>query len=780
LRRIQMTGVTIRKTLAIMLVIVLTTIAIGTFAVPDAAAEAASPSGTVWEWGYNSDGELGNRTNANSNIPVQVGLTGLPSGVTITTIAGGGTHSLALASNSTVWAWGNNYYGELGNGSYNGSNIPVQVSLPSLPSGVTITKIACGENHSLALASNGTVWAWGWNAYGQIGNRSYNGSNVPVQVSLPSLPSGVTMTSISCGELHSLALASNGTVWAWGWNAYGQLGNGFDNYGSNIPVQVSIPSGFIITKIAGWGYHSLALASNGTVWAWGQSTTTFSNIPVQVGLTGLPNGVIITNIECGELHNLALASNGTVWAWGLNYDGELGNGTNTDSNIPVQVSLPSGVTISNIAGGGWHSLALASNNTVWAWGSNGDGELGNGSYNGSNIPVQVSLPSLPSGVTITKITCGRIFSLALASNTPGTTILSIRTDNLQLLQSFGLPPSSAYVPISGSKNQYYNLLWDYGKQLDVPDNLKNSKTDSNENSIYTQLSRQDINGVVALPGDCVSAADALSDYKFGALGWVKGNPVMATGTTVTEGTVIATFGSDGTYTGHAAIFKKYTDDKTGFWVWDQNWLTRGEFGTHLLDTAGTDFTGNANNYYVVLIPQTKWSATSIQNGSASVADNIAIAVTISGSSAVDGTSATLTSAYYGGISPPGTTTLLLASPSYYDINISSVSNLGANAVAQVYISNPLVTPQTLMKYFDGQLWNSVPNLIISGTTISGFLPVSALGGTPFVIGTNNPIVGMTIMPVNKLGLLVPWVAIGCIGIAGLVFWMAIRKRIYRI
>ena len=699
--------------------------------IQDGPTTSTTMGGTVWAWGANSYGELGNGNNNNSNIPVQVSLPSLPSGVTITNIAGESSHSLALASNGTVWAWGSNGYGELGNGTNTDSNIPVQVSLPS---GVTITNIAAGGYHSLALASNGRVWAWGYNGDGELGNGTNTDSNVPLQVSLPS---GVTITNIAGGGYHSLALASNGRVWAWGSNNYGELGNG-TNTSSSTPVQVSLPSWVTITNISGGVFYCLALASNGTVWAWGDNyygqlgngiNTDRSNTPVQVSL---PSGVTITNIAAAGDHSLGLASNGTVWAWGYDGNGELGG-----SNVQVPVSLPSWVTITNIAaGGGDHSLALASNGAVWAWGNGGNGELGNGTNTSSSTPVPVSLPN---GVTITNIACGSSYSLALASNisqppSPGTSILSIRTDNLQLLQSFEPPTSSHYVPIPNSKNQYYNLLWDYGKQLDVPDNLKNSKTDS-DNNTYTQLSRQDINGVVTLRGDCVSAADALSDYKFEA-DWSKGDNVMANLTTVAPGTVIATFlGPNGAYSGHTAIFEGYTADKNGFWVWDQNWLLLGEFGTHKFDTDGTG-EGKASNYYIVMVPQTQVSATSIQNGKASVADNIAIAVNISGSTAVDGTSATLTSAYYGGISPPGTTTLLLASPSYYDVNISSVSNLGANAVAQVYISNPLVTPQTLMKYFDGQVWNNVPNLTRSGTTISGFLPVSALGGTPFIIG--NP------------------------------------------
>ena len=408
----------IRGTLAVMLAMALTTI-LGTFAVPIATVGATSQAGTVWAWGDNTYGELGNGTNTDSNIPIQVSPPSLPSGVTITNLACGGDFSLALASNGTVWAWGSNSNGELGNGTNADRWAPAQVSLPI---GVTIINIAAGWTHSLALASDGTVWAWGSNSNGELGNGTNTPSDIPVQVSLPS---GVIITNIAGGASHSLALASNGTVWAWGNNDFGELGNG-TNTNSNIPVQVSLPSGLTCTNIAGGGLHSLALASNDTVWAWGYSGNdggpdgiNSSNIPVQVSL---PSGVIITNIAGGSLHSLALASNGTVWAWGNNDFGELGNGTNTYSSIPVQVSLPSGVIITNIAGGADHSLALASNGTVWAWGWNISGELGNGTNTPSDIPVQVSLPN---EVTITNVASEGLHSLALGIMVGSTTATSL-------------------------------------------------------------------------------------------------------------------------------------------------------------------------------------------------------------------------------------------------------------------------------------------------------------------------------------------------------------------
>jgi hypothetical protein len=197
-------------------------------------------------------------------------------------------------------------------------------------------KIAAGYDHSLALRSDGsvpvTVWAWGDNYEGQLGNGTTTGSSVPIEVQ------GLTNAiAIAAGATHSLAVKSDGTVWAWGDNGDGQLGNGTTT-NSTVPVEVQGLTNAI--AIAGGTDFSLALKNDGTVWAWGSvshselsnGTTTGSSVPVQV--QGLKTAIAIA---AGHSYSLALRSDGTVWAWGDNYEGELGNGTTTGSSVPVQV-----------------------------------------------------------------------------------------------------------------------------------------------------------------------------------------------------------------------------------------------------------------------------------------------------------------------------------------------------------------------------------------------------------------------------------------------------------
>jgi alpha-tubulin suppressor-like RCC1 family protein len=288
----------------------------------------------------------------------------------------------AFASNSRlptsdVWAWGYNASGQLGDGTNNNQTTPVQAN------GVTwAVAVAGGSLYSLVLKSDGTVWGWGYNASGQLGDGTTINRTAPVQVS------GLgNITAISAGALHNLALRSDGTVWSWGNNSNGQLGDGTT---TNQLTPVQVPNLDDIVAISAGGFQSLAVRSDGTVWAWGgnndgqlgNGTTVDQYSPVQV--TGLTN---VITVAAGGFHSLALTADGTVWAWGENNFGQLGDSSSTNSSLPVSTGL-TGITA--IAAGGSHSLALANNNTVWAWGNNGNGQLGDGTTVNRYTPVQVS------------------------------------------------------------------------------------------------------------------------------------------------------------------------------------------------------------------------------------------------------------------------------------------------------------------------------------------------------------------------------------------------------
>ena len=347
-----------------------------TIAAGDGHSLALCSDETVRSWGTNPSGQLGNGTQTGSNIPIEVSnLTDIIAVVT------GENHSLALKNDGTVWTWGDNIEGQLGNGTTDDSSLPGQIE-----NFTGVIAIAAGEYHSLALKNDGTVWAWGWNNSGQFGDGTDTDSNIPKLVSELSF---IDVIAIAAGSEHSLFLRSNGQILACGNNSDGQLGNS-NNSDSNVPVPVGVAF-TDVTAIAASGGSSMLLKSNGIVFTWGDNffgqlgdgSNTSSNFPVQVNsLTD------ITAIAAGDFLSLALRGNGSIMAWGRNLDGELGDGTNTSSNIPVAVSSVSNVFA--ITAGQRHSIALKNDGTVSSWGANSVGQLGNGTITNSNIPADIT------------------------------------------------------------------------------------------------------------------------------------------------------------------------------------------------------------------------------------------------------------------------------------------------------------------------------------------------------------------------------------------------------
>lgn len=384
-------------------------------------------------WGYNPEGQLGNGTKTDSTMPVLVTQSGVLTGKTVVAISAGGDHSVALCSDGTVAAWGNNVNGQLGNNSTTSSSVPVLVTQNGVLVDKTVLAVAVGASHSLALCSDGTVAAWGYNGYGLLGNGTTSDSRVPVLVTQSGVLVDKTVVAVSAGNSHNLALCSDGTLAAWGQNTYGQLGNN-STINSSVPVAVT-QSGVLADKTvvavaagsASFGNaHSLALCADGTVAAWGGNTygklgnnsTLSSSVPVLVMQSGVLEDKTVVAVCAGDSYNLALCSNGTVAAWGYNSNGQLGNGSTTNSRVPVLVTQ-SGVlvdkTVIAVAAGTSHSLALCSDGAVAAWGDNGFGQLGSGTKTDSSVPMLVSQSGVLGGKTVVAVTAAFWQSLVLAA-----------------------------------------------------------------------------------------------------------------------------------------------------------------------------------------------------------------------------------------------------------------------------------------------------------------------------------------------------------------------------
>ena len=382
--------------------------------------------GRIYAWGRNTSGELGiGTTLARSNVPIAVKTTGTPmDGKVVKQVEGGGryegSHSIALASDGTVYTWGLNQYGQLGNNTTINSRSPVAVQAAGTPmEGKTIVQIAAGADHSLALDSGGALYAWGSNAYDQLGNGTTTNSSVPVAVKIAGTPlAGKTIVQIAAGANHNMVLTSDGAVYTWGWNYHGQLGNNTKTNSNTIVAVQTIGTpiaGKKIVKIAAGQGHSLALTDDGMVYTWGRNdtgqlgnnATTDAMLPVAVTVTGTPmSNKTIVEIASGARHSLAIDSSGKVYAWGHNGSGQLGNNSTVNALTPVAVQAPADKNIIQVSGSGWlgaSSSALTSNGAVYSWGRDLDGQLGDGTNNDSSVPVittinLVDTPSTPTHV----------------------------------------------------------------------------------------------------------------------------------------------------------------------------------------------------------------------------------------------------------------------------------------------------------------------------------------------------------------------------------------------
>jgi alpha-tubulin suppressor-like RCC1 family protein len=328
--------------------------------------------GSIWAWGNNASGQLGDGTTTRRVSRVQVSGLSL-----ITSVVAGGSHTLALDLDGGIWTWGYNGYGQLGDGTTTRRSFPGHVPWSS-----GFTAIAAGFDHSVALHHTGTVWTWGYNTYGQLGDGTTTTRRTPVKVE------GLDgIIAISAYRHSTIALHEDGTVWAWGDNGSGQLGDGTTTYRRS-PVQVYGLGN--VAAIAAGQFHMLALHHDGTVSSWGLNNygqlgdgTTYNRyVPVQV-----PNFNGVTTIAAGGFHSVALRQDGTVWTWGRNDYGQLGDGTKTRRVSPQQVPELDGMTA--IAAGHYHTVAQHLYGSRWSWGYNNYGQLGDGTNTQRSSPGQV-------------------------------------------------------------------------------------------------------------------------------------------------------------------------------------------------------------------------------------------------------------------------------------------------------------------------------------------------------------------------------------------------------
>ena len=348
----------------------------------------------LYAWGRNTNGELGLGTSGNYvSSPTQVGA--LKNWSTTGNVAD--NFSIAVKTDGTLWTWGYNPYGQLGLGNTTYYSSPKQVG--SLTAWLTV---AGGRYQGLAIKTDGTLWSWGFNNNGQLGLGNRTSYSSPKQIGALT-----NWSKISCGFYFPIAIKTDGTLWSWGDNTYGQLGSGTITNRSS-PVQVGSLTNWL--SVTCGMYHAVATKTDGTFWSWGY------NFRGQLGLGNRTSysspkqvGSLTTWLKTGAANqsSYAIKTDGTLWSWGKNGAGCLGLGNTTYYSSPKQVgSLTTWLNVS--AGYGDFAMANKTDGTLWAWGTNAQGVLGQGNTTDRSSPVQVGLLT-----TWTAFSCNKASALGI-------------------------------------------------------------------------------------------------------------------------------------------------------------------------------------------------------------------------------------------------------------------------------------------------------------------------------------------------------------------------------
>jgi alpha-tubulin suppressor-like RCC1 family protein len=372
--------------------------------------------GTLWAWGYNVTGSVGDNTLVTRSTPRQEST----SNTYWINVSSGGYYTAAIKSDGTLWGWGNCFAGQLGDNTVFTRSTPRQISIASVGGVSGWRQVSCGgvpapgDGHMAAIRSDGTLWCWGSNVHGQLGDNTSSGGILGANFrSTPrqEFTSSSNWKQVSASMFNTAAIKSDGTLWVWGRNNYGQIG---DNTIANrsTPRQISIAAAGGLTgwkQVSTGNGHTAALRTDGTIWSWGRNHFGQIGDNTLVTRSTPRQEVSLSNnwkqVDSCSFNTAAIKTNGTLWVWGRNDRGQIGDNTNpgavsgTNSRSTPKQEFTLSSNWKQLSNGYNQIAAIKTDGTLWCWGDNSQGGLGDNSIVHRSTPRQISLSLGTTGIT---------------------------------------------------------------------------------------------------------------------------------------------------------------------------------------------------------------------------------------------------------------------------------------------------------------------------------------------------------------------------------------------
>jgi len=366
---------------------------------------------TLWTWGLNSYGQLGGNTLTNRSTPV----TTFAGGTNWKQVAGGNNHTAAIKTDGTLWTWGSGSSGQLGDNAANNRSTPVT----TFAGGTNWKQVACGGggNHTAAIKTDGTLWTWGSNTSVQLGDNTTAQRITPVTT----FAGGTNWKQVAGGQNYTAAIKTDGTLWTWGSNILGQLG--INTTTSRSTPVTTFAGGTNWKQVACGRNHTAAIKTDGTLWTWGNNSNgplgdnTLTNRSTPV--TTFAGGTNWKQVAGGQTYTAAIKTDGTLWTWGIGTSGQLGDNTGTSRSTPV-TTFAGGTNWKQVASGQSHTAAIKTDGTLWTWGLSSNGPLGDNAANNRSTPVT----TFAGGTNWKQVSGGGGHTAAITSGTDPTYFIS--------------------------------------------------------------------------------------------------------------------------------------------------------------------------------------------------------------------------------------------------------------------------------------------------------------------------------------------------------------------